>query len=381
MRESGRLVLEDGRVFPGQFFGHPEDCYGEICFNTSLTGYQEIYSDPSYTGQIVALPAPQVGNTGVNEIDFESETYRPAAVVMRELSGCVSSHRARQSLEKALETAGIGALTGVETRALTLHLRSKGAQQALLTVSKAPLEELLEKIKKAPRLGDEDQVLKVSCRESYRWTEALEDQPFPYESEIKLSDRKFRVAVMDYGVKRNILRMLVSAGCEVTVFPARTPAEEILSGSFDGLFLSNGPGDPQRADYGVALVEACQGKLPIFGICLGHQIIGRALGGKTFKLKFGHRGGNHPVKNLETGTIEITSQNHGYALAEDSLPEDVQVTQLNLNDGTVEGLKSRRFPIFSVQYHPESAPGPHDSSKLFSWFIQAMQQKTERQAR
>ncbi|MGE4159505.1 MAG: glutamine-hydrolyzing carbamoyl-phosphate synthase small subunit [Planctomycetota bacterium] len=372
MKSAGRLVLEDGREFHGRFFGAQGDFFGEVCFNTSLTGYQEILTDPSYTGQIVTLTVPQVGNTGVNDIDFESLRYRPSAFLVREVSPRVSNFRSQGTLSEALEKAGIGALEGIETRALTLHLRSRGALQGLVTPSTAPVGELVERIRKAPRLGDEDQVLKVTCKEPHRWTEALESGPFSYAPEFSRSSKTFKVAVMDYGVKSNILRMLVSAGCDVTVFPAKTPAEAILGGGFHGLFLSNGPGDPVRCTYAVDLVKRCLGKLPIFGICLGHQILGLALGGSTFKLKFGHRGGNHPVRDEASGRIEITSQNHGYALSPKGLPADCVVTHVNLNDGTVEGLMSPKHAAFSIQYHPESAPGPHDSSVHFRRFVEAM---------
>jgi len=380
MKKNGRLILEDGREFPGHFFGSEGDFFGEVCFNTSLTGYQEILSDPSYTGQIVTLTVPHVGNTGVNKFDFESDKYHPSAFIVRELSSRVSNFRSMEDLDSALKKAGIGALTGVSTRELTLHIRDKGVKQGLVTSSSEPIESLVEKIKQHPRLGDEDQVVKVTCDTSYKWNEGLNPEEFAYPNPFEDVKSTFKVAVMDYGVKHNILRMLHAAGCELTVFPALTKSDEILSGNFDGVFLSNGPGDPSRSTYGVQLVKDLLGKLPMFGICLGHQIIGLALGGETFKLKFGHRGGNHPVKDLTTNCVEITSQNHGYALKSDNLSEGTEVTHINLNDNTVEGLKNSKCSVFSVQYHPESCPGPHDSSGLFQDFIAAMSKKMKEES-
>jgi carbamoyl-phosphate synthase small subunit len=363
---NARLILADGTHYEGLAFGQEGTTLGEVVFHTAMCGYQEILTDPSYHFQLVTMTYPQIGNYGVNPKDFESRKIFAAGFIIRELSPVVSHWQANRSLDEYLKYHGVVGIHDIDTRALTRHLRDHGAQMGMITTSNEPRAELLETLRRGEKLVGRDIVREVSTEAPYVWP--LEEEPAPAAA------KKYRVAVYDYGVKFSILRSLAKSGCELEVFPADTPPEEILAWNPDGIFLSNGPGDPEPVDYAVAAVKSLLGKKPIFGICLGHQILGLALGGRTTKLKFGHHGANHPVKHLSTGAIEITSQNHGFIVDIDSLPtEEVEITHINLNDHTLEGMRHRRLPAFSVQYHPESAPGPHDSQYLFDHFITEME--------
>jgi carbamoyl-phosphate synthase small subunit len=357
------LILSDGRVFDGLSLGKTGTSIGEVVFNTAMTGYQEILTDPSYHFQIVTMTYPQIGNYGVNPTDFESRKIYASGFVIREYSPVVSNWQADRSLDDYLKHYGIVGISDIDTRALTRHLRDHGSQMGMITTEETPVEELLARLGDSPRLVGRNIVQEVTCSGAYDWPmDEAPDEELPY-----------RVAVYDFGVKFSILRILHSLGCRLRVFPAHTPAEEILAWEPDGIFLSNGPGDPEPVTAAVASVKKLLGKKPIFGICLGIQILGLALGGKTSKLKFGHHGANHPVKHLPTGRVEITSQNHGFVVDIDSLPQDdVKITHINLNDNTLEGFKHKSLRAFAVQYHPESAPGPHDSHYLFQQFIEDM---------
>jgi carbamoyl-phosphate synthase small subunit len=332
-----------------------------------MTGYQEILTDPSYHFQMVVMTYPQIGNYGVNPQDFESRRICASGLIIREYSPVASHWQANKSLNDYLINYGIVGISEVDTRALTRHLRDHGAQMGIITTSDEPLEILLERLETSPKLVGRDIVKEVTADASYQW---------PLDREIiRDQEPSFKVAVYDFGVKFSILRALYEHGCELRVFPAQTSPQEVLDWNPDGIFLSNGPGDPEPIEYAVDTVRYLLGKIPIFGICLGHQILGLALNGKTVKLKFGHRGANHPVKHLTTGSVEITSQNHGFIVDTESLPQDkVEVTHINLNDGTLEGFRHKSLPAFSVQYHPESAPGPRDSRYLFEQFVKEMQQ-------
>jgi carbamoyl-phosphate synthase small subunit len=377
------LALEDGRIFQGESFGATGTATGEMCFNTSMSGYQEILTDPSYRGQIVAMTYPLIGNYGVNHVDVESETPHVRGFVIEELSPITSSWRSETGLDEYLKRNGIPGIQGVDTRALTKHLRTRGALRACLTTEGLTGEAAVEAARNSPYSGV-DFVKEVTPSAPYDWdpedvlsmrwvlsrsgaTESFERDNVGNVFE-PLPDATRRVVAFDFGMKKNILRSLRRRGIRVQVVPATTSAEDVLAMDPDGVFLSNGPGDPEVLHYAHETVRKLIGKKPIFGICLGHQILGLALGGKTFKLKFGHRGGNQPVKDLRSGKVSITSQNHGYAVDPDSLPASVEVTHINLNDGTVAGLRHREFPAFSVQYHPEAAPGPHDASYFFEDF-------------
>ncbi len=360
-----RLLLEDGRSFLGTALGAPGVALGEVVFNTSMTGYQEILTDPSYTGQIVVMTYPMVGNYGVNSRDGESERPQVSGFVVREASRMFSSWRGEATLDEYLRNHGVVAMAGVDTRALTRHIRSRGAMRGAIAPADLPEEELLERVLAHPPMEGLDLACGVST-------------PRPYGLSA-VGEERFHVLAYDFGVKARSPRILAEMGCRVTVLPADTPLEVILQEKADGLFVSNGPGDPaavERAE-GAILALSARG-VPVFGICLGHQLIARAFGGKTYKLPFGHHGGNHPVKRLESGTVEITAQNHGFAVAMDEgsriagAPE-LRLTHVNLYDGTVEGLAHRTRPVFSVQYHPEAAPGPHDSLYLFRQFLQLME--------
>ncbi|MDQ1256546.1 MAG: carbamoyl-phosphate synthase small subunit [Candidatus Hydrogenedentes bacterium] len=353
------LALEDGSVFEGRAVGAEGETHGELVFNTSMTGYQEILTDPSYAGQIVTMTYPLIGNYGVNEDDVESRQPFAEGFVMRECCLEPSNWRAKQSLPEYLREHGIVAIDGVDTRAITTLLRTKGAMKSVLSTTDLDRDSLVQKAIDSPDMAGSDYVKAVSVKEAYEWT--------PPEHE------RFRVVAMDYGIKYNILRLLTAAGCRVTVLPATASAEDVLSYNPDGVFLSNGPGDPAALPYVYPTIQGLLGKKPIFGICLGHQVLAHALGGTTYKLKFGHRGGNQPVMNHDTGKVEISAQNHGFAVKPDSLdPEKVRITHTNLNDGSVEGLAHREWPVFSVQYHPEASPGPHDSRYLFAQFVKHM---------
>ena len=354
------LALEDGTVFEGRSFGHVGETTGEVVFNTALCGYQEVLTDPSYAGQIVTMTYPHIGNYGVNREDVESAKPQVAGFVVREASTVASSWRASGELHRYLDEAGVVGISEVDTRALTRHLRTHGAKRGVVSAISADATRLVEKARASRSMVGLDLAREVTC-------------PAPYAVQRAASERPFRVVAYDFGIKRNILRMLTGIGCDVTVVPASTSASEALALRPEGIFLSNGPGDPEPVTYAVEASKALIEKLPVFGICLGHQILGLACGGKTFKLKFGHRGANHPVKNLETGQVEVTSQNHGFSVdpALFERPEFI-LTHRNLNDGTVEGFRHRDLPVISVQYHPEASPGPHDSHYLFQRFIDLM---------
>lgn len=370
------LALEDGTLFPGRSFTGPAEAVGEVVFNTSMSGYQEVLTDPSYCGQMVTMTYPLMGSYGVNDEDVESDRIQVRAFLAREYQAYPSNWRSKRSLAEYLTAAGIPGLEGIDTRALTRHLRVSGAMRGALSTSDLDPRSLVEKARRAPDMLGLDLVREVTCRRPMLWTEG---RPSPVEGGIedfRWPDRpgRWRVVAMDFGVKYNILRSLEKRGCTILMVPADTPGAVIDRLDPDGLFLSNGPGDPAAVTYGIASIQNQLGKRPIFGICLGHQLIGLALGGTSFKLKFGHRGGNQPVKDLTTGKVEITSQNHGFCVDMDSLEEkDVELTHVNLNDGTLEGLVHKRIPLFSVQYHPEASPGPHDATYLFDRFIALME--------
>jgi len=355
------LVLEDGRAFRGCSFGAPVSRSGEVVFNTSLTGYQEILTDPSYRGQIVVLTVPEVGNYGVNEQDPQSDRVQVEGLVVRNVSEIHSNWRARGGLAPYLAAAGVPAITEVDTRALTRHIRTRGAMKGILSIGEGCVETLARRARSAPGLGEIDLIGMVTCPGPYSYR-GLADETAP------AVEPRLPIVAFDLGLKRNILSRLADAGFDVRVVPALTAAETVLDSPARGVFLSNGPGDPASAGRVIETVRKLAGRLPIFGICLGHQILGLALGAKTFKLKFGHRGGNQPVKDLGSGRVLITAQNHGYAVDPDHLPPGLEVTQINLNDGTVEGIRHREVPILAVQYHPEASPGPQDSYPLFHEF-------------
>ncbi len=374
------LALEDGRCFEGEAFGAPETRSGEICFNTSMTGYQEVLTDPSYRGQIVAMTYPEIGNYGINSLDDESSEPHVRGFVIEELCETPSNWRSEESLDAYLKRWNIPGIQGIDTRALTKHLRTRGAMQAVITT--ASEDEAVEMAKRSTPMEGSDYVKEVTAKSIYSWDESDSDsrrwdipnpsQGFEAESDEgvfhKLQKARHHVVAYDFGIKRNILRRLRQEGFKVTVVPSTTKAEDVLALKPDGVFLSNGPGDPGALDYIHTEIRKLVPHQPIFAICLGHQILGHAFGGKTFKLKFGHRGGNQPVQDLRSGKVAITSQNHGFAVDGESLASGVEVTHLNLNDHTVEGLRHRDWPIFSVQYHPEAAPGPNDASYFFKEF-------------
>ncbi len=366
------LALEDGTVFEGKAFGAPVDKAGEVVFNTSLTGYQEIFTDPSYAGQIVVLTNPQIGNYGTNEADNEAGRPYFEGLIVREYSPVASNWRSDADADSFLSKHGIPAVTGIDTRTLVRKLRMGGVLRGVISSTTLDHKELIERAKNVPSMAGMDLATRVSTKQSYPWHEGVTPVS---ESEVLLAGAapRFKVVAYDFGIKRNILRRLAHVGCDLTVVPAGTSAEDVLSLKPDGVFLSNGPGDPEPLEYQAAQIRKLMGKTPIFGICLGHQILGLALGGKTFKLKFGHRGGNHPVLNKITNKVEITAQNHGFAVDPDSLNQnEIDLTHINLNDNTLEGLRHRNLPLFSVQYHPEAAPGPHDSQYLFDDFVKLM---------
>ncbi len=365
------LALVDGTVFEGTAFGAEGEAVGEVVFNTSMTGYQEILTDPSYCGQLVAMTYPEIGNVGVNLEDVESSRPYVEGFIVKEYWETPSNWRARQSLDAYLKTYGIPGIQGIDTRALVRLLRDKGSLNGVLSSRELDPVTLLVKARAAPSMEGQDLVKRVSCERPYEWNEGTWVIGRGYTTRAEGKVERFVVAY-DFGIKRNILRNLVGVGCRVRVVPATTPAHEVLAMKPDGIFLSNGPGDPDAVPYAKAIVRELIGKRPIFGICLGHQILGLALGGRTYKLKFGHHGGNQPVIDKTTGKVEITAQNHGFAVDVDSLGSAVELTHVNLNDQTVEGLAHRELPIFSVQYHPESSPGPHDANYLFRRFVKLM---------
>ena len=359
---AARLVLEDATVYEGESFGATADAIGEVVFNTSLTGYQEIATDPSYRFQIVVMTYPHIGNYGIENVVAQSEEPQVAGFVVRDAVREPSNAHAQMSLSQYFERNRISAIQGIDTRALTRHIRNLGAMRGMITSNaKRDVGDVVDEIRRAPSMSGLDLVQRVTALRPYSFDEAP-------------SVRQKRIAVYDFGVKRDILRQLTHQNCDVTVYPATTHASELLNQKFDGVVLSNGPGDPEPVTYAQENIRQLIGKVPIFGICLGHQLLGLALGGRTYKLKFGHRGGNHPVKDLRTGRVEITAQNHGFAVDGDSLStNDVEHTHINLNDQTLEGFRHRREPVVAVQYHPEAAPGPHDSFYLFSDFMRMIE--------
>lgn len=377
------LALEDGRYFEGDSFGVTGTRVGEICFNTAMTGYQEVLTDPSYRGQIVAMTYPLIGNYGVNSLDQESREPHVRGFVIEELSEIPSNWRSEMSLDEYLRKWNIPGVQGIDTRALTRHLRTRGAMKACLTTEEVSIQQAVQRAIDGEGVIGMDYVREVSTPEIYQWDpEDKLSEPWTIVNgnggnKPKLPPIRFRIAAYDYGIKQNILRLLRQKGFAVTVIPATTSAEEVLTLKPDGIFLSNGPGDPAALPYAHKTVHDLIGKKPIFGICLGHQILGFAFGGSTFKLKFGHRGANQPVKDLRSGRVAITAQNHGFAVDPNSLPDEIEITHVNLNDQTVEGMRHKELPIFSVQYHPEAAPGPHDASYFFQQFADLIEKEKE----
>jgi carbamoyl-phosphate synthase small subunit len=369
MPQPAKLALEDGTVVTGTAFGAPGEVDGEVCFNTSMTGYQEILTDPSYRGQIVTMTYTQIGNYGVNPEDVESRKPHLAGFIVRENSRRVSNFRADGDLDAYLKQWGIVGLEGIDTRALVRRLRIRGAMNGILSSVDLDDKSLVAKAKASPGLVGRDLVQEVIPESAVAWTGAL--SPWTALGNVEYptpSADAPHVVALDYGMKWNIARHLFSMGCRVTILPGKATADEVLAQKPDAVFLSNGPGDPEPLDYAQRTIHDLLGKRPIFGICLGHQLLSLACGAKTYKLKFGHRGANQPVFNQQNGRVEITTQNHGFAVAADSLPDDLEVTHLNLNDNTIEGVRHKRLPAFSVQYHPEASAGPHDSSYLFAQF-------------
>jgi carbamoyl-phosphate synthase small subunit len=363
----GVLLLEDGTRFEGCGFGAKGRKCGEVVFNTAMSGYQEILTDPSYHEQIVTMTYPLIGNYGTNTLDIESDKPYLSGFVVKEKCSFPSNWRNEFSLDDYLKKHNIPAIEDIDTRKLVMHIRQAGAMKGIICTDGTNIKTLKDELDEYPGLLDRDIVENVSTKKSYLWDKPVENE---FGQSFK-SEAKYDVIAFDYGIKQNILRLLVSHGCKVTVVPAKTTAEDILKQKPDGVFLSNGPGDPGPISYAIETTRKLLGKVPIFGICLGHQILGLAVGGERFKLKFGHHGANHPVKNLVTGKIEITSQNHGFCIDPDSLlDKDVQITHINLNDNTLEGFRCKNVPAFAVQYHPEASPGPHDSSYLFNEFIE-----------
>ncbi|HEY2881335.1 MAG TPA: glutamine-hydrolyzing carbamoyl-phosphate synthase small subunit [Pirellulales bacterium] len=390
MTQTAKLALEDGTVFTGTSFGMPGEVDGEVCFNTSMTGYQEILTDPSYRGQIVCMTYPEIGNYGVNTADLESPKPHLAGFVVRQLSRVDSNFRSEGGLHEYLHKHGIPGIAGIDTRALVRRLRSQGAMKGILSSTDLDDASLVAKAKASPGLVGRDLVREVIPPQPRQWNDKLHelarqnplaandggangsshvaaDQASATANQTTTAN-DLHVVALDYGMKWNIARHLAEMGCRVTVLPGTATADEILAQQPSGVFLSNGPGDPEPLEYAIGAIQGLLGRVPVFGICLGHQLLSLACGAKTYKLKFGHRGANQPVQNLDTKRVEITSQNHGFAVAEDTLPSDLEVTHRNLNDNTIEGVRHRKLPAFSVQYHPEASAGPHDSAYLFQQF-------------
>jgi carbamoyl-phosphate synthase small subunit len=376
-RKKAILVLADGTTFKGDHWGAEGETIGEVVFNTSMMGYQEILTDPSYHDQIVTMTNPMMGNYGITPEDVESRRCFVRGFIVKEPSTLYSNWRAKMSLDQYLKEQNVVGLCGIDTRKLTRIIRDEGAQQGIISSVDFDVASLQKKAQGSRGLIGVDLVKEVTCEKAYDWDEGTWDLSKGYQKSSNYSQegrasKPFRVIAMDFGIKQNILRNLVASGCQVKVVPANTSSKDILAENPDGIFLSNGPGDPDAVPYGIQTVRELLGKKPMFGICLGHQIMALALGGKTFKLKFGHRGGNQPVMDLATKKVEITAQNHGFAVDYDSLKSVAEITHVNLNDQTVEGLTHKKYPLFSVQYHPESSPGPHDSQYLFERFVDIM---------
>ncbi|HJV35644.1 glutamine-hydrolyzing carbamoyl-phosphate synthase small subunit [Geomonas sp.] len=368
------LALADGRIFTGKAFGATGETTGEVVFNTAMSGYQEVLTDPSYKGQMVTMTYTQIGNTGINPEDVESGQLYLSGFIVREYQDCYSNWRATMSLDAYLKEHGIVGIQDIDTRALTRHLRDKGAQNGIISTVDFDPESLVRKARAIPSMSGLDLASGVSCKAPYHWTEGLWDLTSGYP-QVDKKELKYKVVAYDFGIKLNILRCLVSAGCDVTVVPATFPAESALAMNPDGIFLSNGPGDPEPMKEVIANIKKFVGKKPIFGICLGHQLLGLALGGRTIKLKFGNHGSNLPVMDIATKKVEITAQNHGFSVDILSLSHACQLAHENLNDQTVEGMSHKDLPIFSVQHHPEASPGPHDSHYLFSRFVEMMEKE------
>jgi carbamoyl-phosphate synthase small subunit len=369
MTALAKLALEDGTVYTGRAFGAPGETFGEVVFNTSMTGYQEVLTDPSYKGQVVTMTYPLIGNYGINPEDTESRRPQVEGFIVRELSRAPSNFRSQGTLDAYLAENGVIGLEGIDTRALVRRLRVRGTMTGILSTTDLDDASLLHKARTSPGIVGRDLVREVVPERPFEWREGFIS---PLVTHLPARESGRHVVALDFGMKWNILRCLTQVGCRVTVLPGTATAQQVLDQEPDGIFLSNGPGDPAPLTYAIETIRGLAGQKPIFGICLGHQLLGLALGGETFKLKFGHRGANQPVLNQRTNHVEITTQNHGFAVRLDNLPRDLEPTHLNLNDGTLEGMRHRRWPIVSVQYHPEASAGPHDSSYLFEEFRQMM---------
>ncbi|MCI0381202.1 MAG: glutamine-hydrolyzing carbamoyl-phosphate synthase small subunit [Gemmataceae bacterium] len=370
-RQVAKLALEDGTVYTGRSFGATGETFGEVVFNTSMTGYQEVLTDPSYKGQIVTMTYPHIGNYGINAEDRESKKPQVEGFIVREMTRVPSNFRSDTSLEAYLAENRIQGIEGIDTRALVCRLRVRGAMTGVLSTTNLDDAALVHKARTSPNIVGRDLAKSVMPEKAFPWNEGF-ISPFSTQ-ELKPGKRRQRVVALDFGMKWNILRCLSEIGCDVTVVPGTASAKDILAHQPDGFFISNGPGDPEPLTYAQETIRQLVGKKPIFGICLGHQLLGLALGATTFKLKFGHRGANQPVLNKVTGKVEITTQNHGFAVSTESLPKDMEPTHVNLNDGTLEGMRHKRYPVFSVQYHPEASAGPHDSTYLFEEFRKSME--------
>jgi len=374
------LALEDGRIFRGEGYGHPGECQGEVVFNTSLTGYQEIATDPSYAGQIVVLTNPQIGNYGTNQADNEAAKPYIEGLIVREFSAISSNWRSEQVTDEYMERYSVPVLAEIDTRALVRHLRTHGVMRGVISTQETDTGKLVRRAQSIRKMDGTDLAKVVSTKSVYGFTaedsrNQSQDPLLPSALYQDAKERKLHVVAYDFGIKQNILRMLTRECCDVTVVPAQTSAADVMELKPDGVFLSNGPGDPEPVDYAVKAIRDMIGRVPVFGICLGHQLCGLALGGKTYKLKFGHHGGNHPVRNNATGKVEITAHNHNFAVDPESInANDVELTHVDLNDNTLEGMRHKTLPLFSVQYHPEAAPGPHDSHYLFRDFRKMMEE-------